>query len=277
MTSNNRKPSITLVDVTPALAEQLLGRNDRNRNIRSATVAAYARDMAAGNWLMTGEPIKVAPNGALIDGQHRLLAVIKSGVTVQMVIARGIPAESQRVMDTGDKRSAADMLKMDGHANASNLAASVRFAMALESEKPKESRNQSGKVTNSEVADFLAQNQDLEAAVAATLHYRNTIDMPPSITAVAWWTLVRLDSEACETFFASIANNQTNGVGDPRNTLIQRLTSARKANERLPQTGQYSMLFRAWNAWVKGETLSKLPIYSTRDGGLVPIPNPVAP
>lgn len=274
MTSNNRKPSITLVQVTPAVAEELLGKNVRNRNVREKVVRAYGRDMRADNWLVTGEAIKIAEDGDLIDGQHRLLAVIWSGVTVPMFVAKGIRADAQRVMDTGAKRSPGDMLKLDGHANAHHLAAAARFAITYLASSASPSRTQRDAVTNSELSEFLENNQDFPAAVAAVLHYRRTIDIPMSVTGVTWWLLAQLDPEACETFFHSIANNQTSGAGDPRNTLIQRLATARRNNESLTQTAQLSMLFRAWNHWRKGLPLAKLQVYS-REGGEVQIPNPI--
>lgn len=272
MTSNNRKPSISLVKVTPEHAEEWLGKNTHNRNIRQAAVTAYARDMAAGHWHVTAEPIKFTTDGTLLDGQHRLLAVIKAGVPIEMFVAKGIAEDAQRVMDTGAKRSPGDMLKLDGYSNANHLAASARFAMTYQTGI--ESRNQTLAPTNSEISGFVTDNPELVEAVAAVSYYRNTIDLPITVTAVAWWVLVRLDAEACESFFASIATSATAGAGDPRSTLIQRLASARRQGERLPQTAQLSMLFRVWNAWRKGNSLQKLPVYS-RDGGQVPIPNPV--
>lgn len=274
MTSNNRKPTFRVVRVTPKMAEEWLGKNTHNRNIRRSSVDAYARDMAAGRWLLAGDAIDFGTDGVLYNGQHRMQAVIKSGQTVEFLVAEGVSADSQRVRDANKPRSAGDMLKLDGHANYSTLAAAVRFAMTYQDGV--ESRNQSKTPTRSEIRDFLAENEDLEDAVAAARHYRNVIDIPQSITAVAWWRLVRLDAEACENFFASIAHNQTNGVGDPRNTLIKRLYSARRSNERLPQTAQLSMLFRVWNSWLQGKSLAALPVYSTKDGGQVPIPKPIA-
>lgn len=273
MTSNNRKPSIALVKVTPELAEEWLGKNTHNRNIRQSAVAAYARDMASGHWQVTAEPVKFTAEGTLLDGQHRLLAVIKAEVPVEMFVAKGISSDAQRVMDTGAKRSPGDMLKLDGYANHSVLAAAARFAMTYQSGV--ESRNQVSTPTNSEISEFVTENPDLASAAAAVTYFRNTIDIPMSVTAVAWWILVRLDSEACETFFASIATAATNGAGDPRSTLIQRLASARRNGERLPQTAQLSMLLRVWNAWRKGTQLQSLPVYS-RKGGQVPIPEPIS-
>lgn len=272
MTSNSRKPTVALVKVTPAMAEEWLGKNTHNRNVRQASVSAYARDMIAGHWHVTADPIKFTADGTLLDGQHRLLAVIKAGVPVEMFVAKGIDADAQRVMDTGAKRSPGDMLKLDGYLNANHLAAAARFAMTYQTGV--EVRNQPTAPTNSEISEFVSENPDLAEAVAAAGYYRNTIDIPVSVTGVAWWVLIRLDSEACESFFASIATSATSGAGDPRSTLIQRLASARRQGERIPQTAQLSMVFRVWNAWRKGNSLQKLPIYS-RDGGQVPIPNPV--
>jgi hypothetical protein len=269
MTSNSRKPSITLIKVTPEMAEEWLGKNTHNRNIRRIAVDSYARDMAAGNWRLTGEPIKFTPDGVLLDGQHRLLAVIKGGVPVELFVAKGIAPDSQRVMDTGAKRTSSDMLKLDGYANPVHLAAAARYAMTYQSGT--DSRNQTVTPTHSEIGAFVSANEELVSAVAAVTYYRRTIDLPISVTAVAWWLLVQVDAEACENFFSSIATSATSGAGDPRSALIQRLATARRKGERLQQPAQLSMLLRAWNAWRKGSQLASLQVYST-GGGLVPIP-----
>ena len=78
---------IELVNVTPELAEFWLTQNSANRNVRREVWKAYARDMAAGAWKVTAETIKMSPAGRLLDGQHRLQAVVASGVTVPMFVA----------------------------------------------------------------------------------------------------------------------------------------------------------------------------------------------
>lgn len=57
--------------VTPELAAEWLNHNTRNREKRPKRIAAYARDMAAGRWRRSGEAIKFAPDGTLLDGQNR--------------------------------------------------------------------------------------------------------------------------------------------------------------------------------------------------------------
>ncbi len=50
--------------------------------------------------------------GNLIDGQHRLTAVVVAGVSIQMVVAENAPRESIRGIDMGAQRNAVGILSM---------------------------------------------------------------------------------------------------------------------------------------------------------------------
>lgn len=68
--------------IDPTLAEKILKRNVSNRGLRKAAVERYASDMAEGRWNdATGQPITIHTSGTVIDGQHRLHAVCKSGAS----------------------------------------------------------------------------------------------------------------------------------------------------------------------------------------------------
>jgi hypothetical protein len=75
-------PTVQIIDVDPATAESWLAKNPNNRNLRVPVVQSYARDMVSGNWMLNGETIKFDQSGKLIDGQHRLSAVVTADVTV---------------------------------------------------------------------------------------------------------------------------------------------------------------------------------------------------
>jgi hypothetical protein len=98
----------TLMDVTPELATKWLEGNVHNREIRQGVVARYAADMKAGEWMLTHQGIAFDDEGTLIDGQHRLWAVIESGVTVRTLVTRGADLASQLVIDDHLKRTALD-------------------------------------------------------------------------------------------------------------------------------------------------------------------------
>lgn len=101
--------------VTPNVAKSMLLKNHpRNRKVIQADVDKYARDMERGLWRQTAEPIKFDTSGYLVDGQNRLLAVIKSGASVKMTIAYGVDPDSIIVIDSGRGRSTTDRKVIGG-------------------------------------------------------------------------------------------------------------------------------------------------------------------
>lgn len=267
------QPVATVVDVTPEVAQRWLDANTHNRNVRPNVVNGYARDMAAGGWAMTGEPIKFATDGTLLDGQHRLLAVVRSGATVRMLVVNGLSVLAQDVMDSGAKRQVADGLKLSGHTNATALAAAARLTMYLGSGgSTTKTRGGFATYTHREVQRFIIENPDLVSAVTAAVSYGKRIDAHVSATAYVWWRCARVSRAATEEFFHTVAEHETRGKGDPRAALIKRLATSRRNAERLSQTAQVSLFLRAWNSWRKGHEMAHLPVESR--SGAIQIPAP---
>ncbi len=98
--------------ISPTLAFAYLKTNKNNRNVREMVVDAYAREMLAGNWVLQHQGIAFNENGDLVDGQHRLRAIIKSGCTVVMTVTRGLPVNCVTGIDVGAKRHFQDVLQM---------------------------------------------------------------------------------------------------------------------------------------------------------------------
>jgi len=103
-------------EITVNYAHQLLGRNfENNRALKDGIVNTYAKTIENGLFkVANGESIKMSDRGALIDGQHRLEAVIKSGVSQTMLVIKGIPHDNLLSLDSGVKRSLADALRITG-------------------------------------------------------------------------------------------------------------------------------------------------------------------
>jgi hypothetical protein len=104
--------------VSPAMALAMLAGNVGNRQIRRAVVAQMAQDMRNGAWVLTHQGVAFAPDGRLLDGQHRLHAVVAAGVSVPMTVARNVPPDTFALMDGGGvsagKRALRDILAVDG-------------------------------------------------------------------------------------------------------------------------------------------------------------------
>lgn len=107
------------IDVDPGLAAHWLQNNFVNRPLSSDVVDAYARDMVNGQWVQTHQGVAFNDLDHLIDGQHRLQAIIKSGVTVRMMVTFGLASKikgkemtTMDAVDRGRPRSVADQLKI---------------------------------------------------------------------------------------------------------------------------------------------------------------------
>ncbi len=125
------------VDVTPAKAADWLKNNFGNRPVKEDMVVAYARDMLAGQWVPTHQGLAFNDADQLIDGQHRLRAVVMSGVTVRMMVTFGLPSRiegremtTMDCVDRGRTRSVADQLVIQHGFKNGSMTASICAALA---------------------------------------------------------------------------------------------------------------------------------------------------
>jgi len=108
-------PTVTRMTITPDMAINWLEKiNASNRPLSDAHVERLARDMKEGRWLLTHQGIAFAPDGALLDGQHRLWAIVQANVPVELHVWSNVPPESLMSVDTGKTRSLADVLHLGG-------------------------------------------------------------------------------------------------------------------------------------------------------------------
>lgn len=101
--------------VSPSFAKVILGNNFGNRFIRKTHVKTLAQAIKKGAWKLSPQGIVIhKSSGRLLDGQHRLHAVIESGMDVPMFFIYTEDEEIFKVLDQGVKRSMADIFSVDG-------------------------------------------------------------------------------------------------------------------------------------------------------------------
>lgn len=93
--------------ITPAKAAQWLGAhiNRNNRLMRERTVEYLADEITRGKWQVTHQGIAFSDTGRLLDGQHRLAAIIKANQPVQMMVTTELDEDTFQVIDCGLKRA----------------------------------------------------------------------------------------------------------------------------------------------------------------------------
>lgn len=94
--------------ITPERAKELLARNaDFQRKRNYHRVDLYAADMESGAWVYNGDAIRIDNAGRLIDGQHRLAAIVKSGTSQPMNVVTGLDPACFATIDRGQGRTTA--------------------------------------------------------------------------------------------------------------------------------------------------------------------------
>lgn len=103
-----------IMKVTPEVAAMWLDKNiSNNRNPKKTSITAYAEDMVNGNWGLSPDAIAFDQNGILFNGQNRLNAIVKSGVTINAFVVFGFPMHKKDFLnlDNGAKRTFRDMIR----------------------------------------------------------------------------------------------------------------------------------------------------------------------
>lgn len=113
--SDSPRPTADIEVITPEVAERYLRMNTANRALRPTAVKEYVAEMENGDWLLGCDAIGFDVNGVLINGQHRLNAVIKSGIPSDFIVARNLPTKSKNALDVGKRRQLHERITIAGH------------------------------------------------------------------------------------------------------------------------------------------------------------------
>lgn len=260
------QPYMELVTMTPELAERLLRRNDNNRRISPSTVRIYANSMREGLWRNpTPEALAIDRDGQLIQGQHRLLALVSAGVTLQFWINYNADPEDYHVLDRGKKRSISDVLAMEGLVSSNHHAAIARAALQLRCPSSFAWQSRRELVTPDAVIEFSLDNQELiglavrnavqaysEAKIPATPYGALLVDVALKSPSLRLW-----DEWHDEVVWGG-------GIfpGDAAHALRRWATSLR-TGKKIGTGGastehRVACVVKAWNARVEGRRVSQL-------------------
>ena len=116
--------------ITPGRAKEILSHVQPNRRLIRSAVTHYSRDIATGKWVLNGESIVIDWNGNLMQGQHRLTAVIIADKPIQSVVVYGVDPKAMFSFDQGRKRTLANVLMMEGIPHYATISAGATLMYA---------------------------------------------------------------------------------------------------------------------------------------------------
>ncbi|MBN8740704.1 MAG: hypothetical protein BGP24_14765 [Lysobacterales bacterium 69-70] len=256
--------------VTPEIAQVWLGYNRNNRNLNDKRVEQYAEEMLAGAWKANGDSIRFSKSQKLLDGQHRLNAIIRSGKAQRCIIVVGLDDETQVTVDTGKKRAPSDVLNIEGvgYWDALQLATAMHVIINVHAGLQWHS---TVRRTNHEIRDFWLEHpkitQSLEHIRGLPRHY------PPlhhsKAIALHYFFAMR-DPAAADQFMDDLFTGASLASSDPVYQLRERLIAARNAGESLKPHALWHAVIKAWNLRRKGRRVTSARSIFPRTGDEFP-------
>jgi len=243
-----------------AMAERIRGEELQNRKLTDAQVEGLVSDMLRpGAWKPNGDSIRFTPGGQVIDGQGRLIAFLlacrrKPGTTFITDLRFNVPPEAFSTIDTGKKRTSADILSMVHIQNGFLMSAIARLWKSYHSGQMRVQK----KVTNDEVMHIVLENRDLFIeAVKITNYTRHETRVPGAVLGFVCALGLRTDRAKTAQFFDQLTTKLHLAETDPAYVLHRAIRNKAKLTQRrgVERIEAAALVIKALNAHFQNEQM----------------------
>ncbi|MCE5182489.1 MAG: hypothetical protein LLG15_11865 [Betaproteobacteria bacterium] len=241
-----RSVNTVVADLTPDIAAVLLERNPSNRKIKPHKVEDYSHDIKGGAWKFNGEPIIIARDGLLNDGQHRCAAVLEARIPIKAVFVFGVERDTRDTLDQGANRTAGDYLGIHGHQFTNHLAAVAKAVWQWRTYGFVRGRGSKFSPTRSEILLTVEKNPGIVKSFDFVNRKNSQTMGSASPLAFAHFAIKSVAGDLAANYFMDALIDGTNlKSSDPILVARNRLIMGRK-NLLLAEKAE--LLFKAWNA-----------------------------
>jgi hypothetical protein len=239
--------------VTPDLAKEWLKSNVNNRKVSKQNLEFLVNQIKDGKWKFNGDTIVFDEDGILLDGQHRLEAVVVSGKTLTSNVTLGIERNSFHTIDTGKVRNSSDVLSTQGYKRPTVVSASAKLVMALETgvKGIVSGGIKSSKFDNLDVLNFVKSRADFADVIGEAHSIWQTMPqrfVSGSIFCAMYYLFYKKHTTQARSFMKSVAVGTGIESNSPAFHLRNRLI--RMHNDKLRKFGTFQkcgIIAKGWN------------------------------
>lgn len=248
-------------NITPAKAQEYLNTSLGNRPISKVFVRSYADTMKKGGWMLNGVPIIFDTDGHLLDGHHRLLAVINANIPVRFDVRRGAPSDAFATYDNGRHRDISQILAMQGVKHYVAVGAIVNGSEALRKGGRLYTNNVFGpeKLKRTLADSYEVYSRDPEGYAEAA-RYMVSLREKCKILPTSWegslyyylTTTGGYSKEKVNPFFEELHKLDSNAI--PAAALLRKtITKEALEGRKIISETLWAYIVKAWNAYVRGD------------------------
>jgi hypothetical protein len=257
---NPRGVSVSVELITPRIATALLEANVDNRKLRESRVAQYADMMKRGLWQLQSDAIAISETGKLLNGQHRLHALVSAGRELFFLVVRGVKDETFGTIDAGMTRTVNDLVARAGVVGASHITPVAKILIALDAGINIFNTEEMALITRHDIEEFTVKNLDeLYWAVSQGRRADAAVDG----IRTSWMTFAMLASkkyghEVVEQFITSVIEGAGLKSGDPALALRNWLMRQRGSWPSGAARSNILTLVRTFNSWKAGQKIQMI-------------------
>ena len=240
--------------IDPALATRMLEYNTNNRPASQGKVKQYAADMERGRWKETFECIQFSPD-RLIQGQHRLMACVQSGVAFPAWVAFGADDDTFDVIDTGKTRTSSDIFAINGVKNAVYMAAATKFVFAYQEDIAIGNGFASKRLSTPAQSYEYFQSLDTERmqrGISAASWFAESRVPTPSAALAAFYCCSQKNEQQARDFFEKVGTGL--GFKSKREVEYRLRETLTDRNEKHKHRDYFAFLLIGWNAVRRNRT-----------------------
>ena len=254
-----------IVFVTPQLAREYLTANQRNRPLSKRRIIDLVEAMDKGEWRYTDESIKFDTEGRLLDGQHRLTAILESSKPQWLRVTSGLDTASFEVLDRGKRRSPADVLAMHGIKHYSACAAAAVWIDRLTSMNGKKRKTQMSSIEVLEYMGMFPVIPKMVNCIMGSQAHRimKSTGLPTAVGVIASGGTEPVQ-EKVKGFFVRLGEGVHLTKNDPIHVLRKRLE---RDIDRLSLEERAIGLIKTWNAYMEGKKTSRVSVVLVKHRG----------
>jgi hypothetical protein len=239
--------------VWPETAAKWLARNKQNRPLGRHTVDRYKRAIRLGEWKVNGEAVIIDDADNLLDGQHRLQAIVESETPIPMLVVYGVPADAFPTLNSGKTRSLADVLMIRQEAHQRTVAGVLRILHRATLDRLGVRTVSGDKPSNTELLTLLDKHPGVREAVDFIVPLCKKGLHPPALMAFLYYQMSASRPEVAEEFFTAFLTQ----TGIRPNSIESRLNDwiVNNAKDCRTQEGAIyylAIVIKAWHHRVVG-------------------------
>ena len=259
----NKNIVTKVIMCSPIMAERMLQKNPSNRMLNDKNVLNLVTAILNGDWEVNGETVTIDKKGSLADGQHRLRAIIKSGMTVPLMVVTGVSEKARDTSGQAQPRLTGQVLDMDNFTKAGTgtpICAITKAIVAYDT---------LGFITDHLGSKFVPRTakasieeyglENLEVSFEVSKQFRGRASLlTPALAGTLHFIFSRIDERQSSLFFHALLTGDCQGQQGLlkfREFLIGKQLVKTSTGKRLSRRHVAGITIKTWNAWRDGRDM----------------------